>query len=221
MKQPESHLFSVKKRLFVKKWILVLSLLVLSGCSMLSKKVSSTQFVYLSPQLQWQLPELSVLASQFQATQSIQANYGGEYYDLIFQVEKYPDRLVMVAMTPNAQPLLQINYQGGRVEGTVSPLVGDNISMAYLVSDFLLAFGETSAMQSEFQDSGAQLEVSDKRRSIILDNKEIILIDYSTNDSSQWPETVNYQNRALGYGLKITTLSIKGLGKKGIEEKEI
>ena len=185
------------------------TLMLLSGCSSLSRQQSAVPEVYLSREVQWQLPGHDILPGQFQLTQSVQARYGDDQFDLLFQVEKYSDRLAMAALTPSGQQLVHMVYQHGRVDGTVSPLAGNNISLAYLVSDFLIAFGQEQALRKKLHQAGAELRSAEQRRVITHNNAPIITIDYTDIDHQQWPQVVKFKNTALGYELVIQTLNRK------------
>ena len=186
---------------------IILSLLLLTGCSALHRTVNPTPDVYLSQQLQWQLPALDVLPGHYQLTQSVQATYGQDQFDLLFQVEKHADQLVMAALTPNGQPLMQMVYRNGQVEGSVSPLVGDNVSLAYLVSDFIIAFGQESQLQLSLKKAGAMLQSEGHSRVVEHNDSSVIIINYADIDQEQWPHSVHYKNIALGYELVIRTLN--------------
>ena len=182
-------------------------LIFLSGCSSLNRTVRPSTEVYLSRDVRWQLPDLQVLPGQFELTQLVQATYDDNTFDFLFQIERQADRLVMAAMTPNGQPLLQAVYQKGEVSGTVSPLVGQSLSLAYLVSDFMLAFGERKPLQPALQKSGVAVKQSPEERTISYQGQPIIVIRYSAGASKHWPEKVEYRNHALNYRLQINTLN--------------
>ena len=198
--------------------LLMFGIVLLSGCSVFapikSNKVVDGQAVYLSPELQWILPEVNTLPGEFEVTQSVQANYGGKAYDLIFQVEKKTGQLAIVAMTPNAQPLLQMTYQNGKIDSSVSPLVGRKLPAEYLISDFMLAFGDEKIIASLLKSSGGSVISSGNRRIIQSGEDTVITIEYQGQANPQWPEVVTLDNHALGYQLAIQTINITAPDQK-------
>ena len=198
------------------KWLkspLLICLVVsqLTACSLLSKQVVATPEVYLSPEQTWQLPSLEVLPDDFQVTQSVVATYGQKQFDLMFHVEKKAGRFAMAALTPNGQLLAQAVYENKQITGTVSPLVGKNLSLSYLVSDFFLVFGQSQILSEALQKSGVQLDSCEYERKIKTDSTTLITIKLSGKSSDQWPDQAEYKNKALGYALTIKTLSHKTL----------
>ena len=191
--------------------VLLLSLASLAGCSLFTRNVKPENTVYLSRDVYWQLPDLKVLPGQFELTQSVQATYGEDVYDLLFQVEKHSDYLVMAAMTPNGQPLLQAVYRNNEVNGSVSPLIGQNLSLAYLVSDFLIAFGDSAQLTQALNQVAVIMQQSDDSRVLSHRGSPVIRIQYFKDNQKGWPEKVDYHNQALGYRLVINTLIHKPL----------
>ena len=191
--------------------VFLLTLAPLAGCSLFTGNVKPENRVYLSRDVYWQLPGLKVLPGQFKLTQSVQATYGNDVYDLLFQVEKQTDQLVMAAMTPTGQSLLQAVYKDNEVNGSVSPLIGKNLSLAYLVSDFLIAFGDSTQLASALDQAAVRVQQSESSRVLSYKGNPTIRIRYFRNAQTSWPEKVDYYNQALGYRLVITTLIHKPL----------
>ncbi len=190
----------------------------LSGCAFFSPTASQTVSpiqgsavkVYLSDQVYWTLPSPDAIKGRFMATQLVRGRYGDQTFDLLFQIEKKPGQLSLLGMTVSGQQLLQLAYRDGELSGKVSPLVGDRIKLAYLVSDLLLAYGDGEILKVALEGREMTLkEIPSKSRVIGYNKRPLISIKYSGQwmGAGQWPEIVQYRNQGLGYELEIKTLS--------------
>ncbi len=201
---------------------IVLSVLLLSGCgrSWQIKPVNKADVtmavtppeVYLSRSVAWKLPHARVVEGSFAAVQSVKGRYGDRSFEMIFQLEKKADDLVIVAVTPMGQQLLQVEYRGGVLTSQVSPLLGGGIKPAYLISDFLLAFGQVDNLLPYLKlYSGLRLEDKPgKARSLYLNDDPLVTVAYS-GTLGHWPKSVKYRHEALNYELDITLLSLEPL----------
>ena len=203
------------------KYLMVLftSILLLSGCQSLTSGQSATSLaqlasthpeVYLSRDISWHLPSAEIVEGSFMAVQSVQGRYGDKHFDLIFQLEKKADSLVMVGVTAMGQQLLQIEYRGGVLTSQVSPLLGEGIRPAYLVSDFLLAFGAADRLRPLLIDKKLVIEhKAENSRVVLYAGQPVVSMSYrySKNMKGSWPDRVMYRHDVLGYELDIRTLS--------------
>ena len=181
---------------------------LLAGCSNIATQQQASPYVHLSPSLAWHLPSLSVLPGDFQVTQQAQAHYQGDSFELVFQIEKKHNQLAIAAMAPNGLLLIQLRYDGQHVTGSVSPLIRKKVSLPYLVSDLMLAFGKADQLRKALDTSDIRLSESDHQRVISNQGQPLITISYNTQkDGANWPKNVVYNNKALGYSLTIETLS--------------
>lgn len=197
------------KHLQIVPWVI---LTLLSGCSLPGKTVVQSPKVYLTKSLQWQLPGTGLLPpGDYILTQSVQADYGNKTADFLFHVEKQQSRLAMAALTPDGQPLVQLVYENGQVSGHINPLVPPELSLPYLVSDFLLAYGQEDQLRSVLNGYTMTLQQFGQHRIIRDQAGPVINIQYSKTSTLpfkwQWPAEVTLQNLALDYQLIIQTLS--------------
>ena len=191
-------------------------LFLLGGCGVMNQKIMPSAKVYLTKTLQWQLPAIALLpAGNYVLTQSVQATYGNSTVDLLFQIEKQPDRLAMAALTPAGQPLVQLVYDNHQVTGHLNPLVPAELSLSYLVSDFLLAYGRLESLAGTLDKYHVILQQQGQNRIFQYQEEPIISIQYSrgtvASSKDQWPGNVELHNQALGYRLSIQTLSYSSL----------
>ncbi len=193
-------------------FMLTLVSILISGCSVLSPVSSSAvdqpRTVFLSPDVHWTIPTPDTLSGDFALTQSVQAQYGEQTYDLIFQVEKVTDQLVIVALTHHGQPLLQVSYDSKGIKSVVSPLIGHELPLEYIVSDFMLAFGQQENLSKNLKAAQANTMFADNRRIISFRNDTLITIEYQGQINTVWPRLVTLKNLTLGYQLKIETIQI-------------
>lgn len=199
----------------------------LSGCAFFSSTTSPTVSpiqgsavkVYLSDQVYWILPSPDAIKGRFVATQLVKGRYGDQAFDLLFQIENKPGQLSLLGMTVSGQQLLQLVYRDGELSGKVSPLVGDRIKLAYLVSDLLLAYGDGDILKVALE--GREMTLKETRSNIRVigyNKRPLIFIEYSGKwmgtdqwPEALWPEIVQYRNQGLGYELEIKTLSKESL----------
>ena len=197
---------------------IVTILVLLSGCIMMDKKMIPPSSVYLTKAVQWQLPGTDILPSgNYVLTQTVQATYGKQTADLLFQVEKQQQRLIMAALMPSGEPLVQLIYDNGQISGQISPLVPAVLSLPHLVADFLLVYGEKQLLEQALASSGISLHQNSHERILRHRGEPIISVQYRGNTtapgnatdvaSNAWPTEATLQNWTLDYQLTIRTLS--------------
>jgi len=162
--------------------------------------------VYLSQKIRWELPNLNALKENFVVVQSVQATYGKDVYDMLFQVEKKSDAMAMAVMTPQTQPLMQITYKNGAVDGSVSPFVSNKESPKYMVSDFFLAFGDFDILDKKLKKIDVILTDDKNIRTLKYKGKTIVVIECYPQSCNDWPQQLTFQNIALGYQLLIKNI---------------
>ncbi len=201
------------KTVVMGRYLPIVAILVwLSGCAMMNKKITPPASVYLTKTVQWQLPGTDILPpGNYVLTQTVQASYGKQTADLLFQVEKQQQRLIMAALMPSGEPLVQLIYDNGQISGQVSPLVPAVLSLPHLVADFLLVYGEEQLLEQPLASGGISLDQGSRERILRYRGEPIISIQYSGNttdiSSTAWPTEATLQNWTLDYQLTIRTLS--------------
>ena len=203
----------VHLKVAVLAWLVV----SLTGCGLLApikteSKVGDDSQVYLTKTAQWKLPPPSVIPGTLNAVQQVQAHYGDQTYDLLFQLEKPSnDRLVIAGLTLSGQSLFQGDYHDGVLTSTVSPLVGRDINLSYIVSSLILAYGKPDVLSRYLDDAGLSLTVTPfedghSTRLIKQNNAVVTSIKLIDPDANGWPRKVIYRNTALDFELDISTL---------------
>ena len=197
--------------------VLIFLALGIGGCGLFSpikteSRVGDDSQVYLTKTTQWRLPPPSVIPGTLNAVQQVQAHYGDQTSDLLFQLEKPSrDRLIIAGLTLSGQSLFQGDYHNGVLTSTVSPLVGRDINLSYIVSSLILAYGESKTLSRHLSDAGLSLTVTPfsngrATRTIRQGNTDVTSIELVNPDTRGWPGKVIYRNTALDYELYISTL---------------
>ena len=190
------------------RYVVLASLLfIVGGCSTVQTSTEQQREVYLTKTVAWFLPSSDVLDEPFRATQLVHARYGEKDFDLLFQLEKRDGQLVMAGLSLSGQQLLQLTYNRYKLETSVSPLVGNQLRLSYLLSDFMLSFGQENMLRNQLEKVGISLSSDGDTRLLSDHGQPIVSVSYSDEKKGPWAETLVYRNLALDYELTIKTLS--------------
>lgn len=176
--------------------VLWLVMLALAGCSWFSSP----------PVVKPWLPMLepAELGRSVAALQKVSGSRDGSEYVLLFQLEVDPERLAMVGSTVGGNTLFSLEYSGGNLNTSVSPLVPAQVDPAWVLADLQLAFWPQAAIENGLAQSQFRLQYAPGSRELYFGRERLIRVEYSAGDP--WSGPVLFKNYKFDYEYRIETL---------------
>lgn len=190
--------------------ILVLIILCLGSCSWL--KYQLIDIAYEADDW-YQLQPAPDSDSGMSITQAVNGHYGNRYFSFLNQMEIDAQKMVLVGMGHMGSPVLNLVWDGRKLEATVSPLLQGDIHPGFLLRDMQLCFWPLETIRGGVKSPNWKIEESDDRlqRWVLFRDKKRIEIYYSSAD--HWQDTISFKHLAHGYSFQIETLVLEWLYK--------
>lgn len=193
----------------MKKLFLLLLVLSCTSCAIFRADKTASPRVEIVPDQWIQLPKPSQLAFNVTATQILTAAYKiqGKIYSHTtqVQVEKTPQRLVLVAVSSWGGQIFSIDYDGASIKTSSLPIKHATTGIQHVLTDFILTYARTDLVKNLLLSTDIKLTLKKNQRIFMLHNKPIIKIDYQS--SNIWNSKITLNNLKLHYTIKITPVS--------------
>lgn len=178
-----------------------IALLCLAGCSWFATTPVHKPWL---PML-----EPAELGRSVAALQKVSGSRDGNEYVLLFQLEVDSQRLAMVGSTVGGNTLFSLEYHGGNLNTSVSPLVPAQVDPAWVLADLQLAFWPQSAVENGLAQSQFRLQYAPGSRELYHGLERLIRVEYSAGDP--WSGPVLFKNYKFDYEYRIETLQQEAL----------
>lgn len=189
--------------------LLLITGVLLAGCSSLRSKPAVCPKVELLTGQWVQLPKPSQLAFNVVATQILTAEYKAFNHShnntSQVQVEKTPQRLVLIALAGWGGELFSINYDGAKIKTSSLSIPNLSIGLKHVLTDFILTYASAAEVENLLKTTEIQVVFKPHQRIFILHDKPVIKIDYENIDP--WKGTVVLHNFKYNYSIKIVTVA--------------
>lgn len=172
-----------------KRLISLLCVLLLTGCSLLPSGNEQPDLQLLSP--------ASGPAAQLQQ-QRLTFRMAGRTLQLLAVVRQQPERVQLVALTATGQPLLELNYDGERLEQS-TPVALELPGTEVLALMQLALWPDTALQQAYAEDKGWQLEVAPQWRQLSYRHNPIVEVRYDNAG-------ISLEHLMAGYQIEVEVL---------------
>ncbi|HED18843.1 MAG TPA: DUF3261 domain-containing protein [Gammaproteobacteria bacterium] len=187
------------------KYILVFGLVILAGCSMLSRPAHIV--VPLTETHKIQLPPPKSLGRNIRLNQLATWEQGEQINRIQFIVEVDDNSIRMVGLTPWGTQMFSVDLGPGGLKYDRFTGMADDFRPEYMLTDFMLTYWSREQLVTVLRDGGLELVETYEpihQRSILADGKTIIRIEY--DDTSRWNGKVMFINLYRNYRFQIETL---------------
>lgn len=199
----------MKKNLFYFSLIL-LTITLTTGCTILHTKSTATTRLEIMPHQWVALPTPAQLPFNIKATQILTAKYiiknKTSVYSSQVQIEKTPDRLVLVAIAGWGGEIFSINYDGSSIKSSSLPMPNSNIGIKQTLTDFILTYAPQNLLRTMLKTTDIKLIIKPRQRIFTIQNIPITKIDYATDNP--WKGDIVLQNFKYHYTIKISTVAL-------------
>lgn len=190
--------------------LILLNSALLTGCTSLrpaptTATVNSTRVELLAGQ--WiQLPKPAQLKFNIAITQILTAEYkiANRSYRYISQVqiEKTPQRLVLLTMAGWGGELFSVDYDGVTIKTNSLPMPNLKMGLQHALTDFILTYADTTLVKQLLQTTEIKFISTPRQRIFMLHNKPVITIDYQ--GTNPWQDQIILRNLQYNYTIKIS-----------------
>ncbi|WP_108652846.1 DUF3261 domain-containing protein [Dongshaea marina] len=177
-------------------------LLALTACSSIRQQAPSR--VTLAKDHPFTLPQPNSYPQKITATQLVSGKYKQQTHSLQFQVEQSPERLVLVGISPWGGELFSANWDGKEIKTSSLPAVSKQLQPLYMLADFIITYYPAKVLSPLLARGGMTLQDTPLTRSVLVDGKPLIQINYQYPD--HWRGKITYRHIQRHYSLTIETI---------------
>lgn len=181
------------------------ALLMLTACAAPPAAPAAGQ-VRLAPELVMALPPPAELGRSLEATQLVTAHYGDRTFVFEGHLSATPERFLMVCLDAMGRKALTITWSASGIAAEAAPWVPAELRPDNMLADMVLLYWPEASVRRLLAASAGTLVTGPRRRSVWVDGKEIVQVDYATADP--WTGSLSYRNLAWGYGLEIQSVEV-------------
>lgn len=183
----------------------LVALLALCGCVAAPQDDAGAS---LAPGLRFATPAPRDLGAAVQVVQMITARYRGETYVFETQLSISPDHLTMVGLDPLGRRAMTLTSTEAGVTAQTASWLPVFIKPTNILADMAVVYWPTESVRRGLAGSAAELRADARQRTITLDGREIIRVDYEELHGPSWSGAVRYRNSALGYELMLRSVTV-------------
>lgn len=176
-----------------------LTLFALFGCSVAPVAEREAQ---IAPDLRFRVPSPGELGYSISAEQLVTARYRGDVQTFEAHLSVSPQRLVLIGFDPFGRRAFTVTSGGGTTSFEAAPGLPRGLDPGNILADVAIVYWPDAAVERGLPSSAELLSRGD-RRTIVVDGREIIRVDYDTPPARGWPRMAHYRNEAFGYVLDL------------------
>jgi hypothetical protein len=176
-----------------------MTLLALFGCSVAPPPEPEAK---IAPDLRFRIPSPGELGYSISAEQLVTAHYRGDVQTFEAHLSVSPQRLVLIGFDPFGRRAFTVTSGGGTMRFDAAPGLPQGLEPGNILADVAIVYWPDAAVERGLPSS-AELRSGEDRRTILVDGREIIRVDYDTPRARGWPRMAHYRNEAFGYALDL------------------
>lgn len=177
--------------------IMCIGVAIVGGCA--SHRQSTEAFI--GPDLPFRTPGPRDLDSTVRVAQLITAKYGDETYVFEAQLSVSPEQLTLMCLDPLGRRAFTIVSTGEEVTTDAAPWLPKGLRAENILADIALVYWPVDAIRRGFLGTRAIVTINAQKRTVTLDDREIVSVQYGPGDGRAWPSSAIYRNHAFGYEL--------------------
>jgi hypothetical protein len=148
------------------------------------------------------LPRPADLGRSVVATQLITARGGGQTFVMEVNLSVTTKNAVLVGLDPMGRRAMTINWTGQNVSAETDSWVPANIRPGSMLADVVAIYWPEAAVRKALPPGGELLQQAN-RRTIRIDGKDVLRVEYTWAPGAQWNGTLRYTNLAWGYEIDV------------------
>jgi len=137
--------------------------------------------------------------------QQLTAVWADRQESLLAVLELDAQHIAMSGLSNDGLSLFNLTYDGKTIVADKSPLLPASMNPEFFVTDLQLVYWPVAELQKNLPAKW-RLETAENKRSLYLEDKKQVEVDYLTSDPV-WPKEVELVNFQYHYRLHIKTIS--------------
>jgi len=172
-------------------------LLGLTGCALMPQEHVADKPVV--------IPMAQPVGPARRVVQQLTATWADRQESLLAVLELDAQHIAMSGLSNDGLSLFNLTYDGKAIVADKSPLLPESVNPEFFITDLQLVFWPVAELQ-KILPANWRLEVAGNKRSLYLEDKIQVEVDYLTADPV-WPREVDLINFQYHYRLHIKTIS--------------
>jgi hypothetical protein len=190
----------------MKRWSALLSLL-LSACAAPAEMQPSDSATLFAPNRSLALPRLADLGRNVQAMQLITVQRDSDTYVFEGQISITPERFLLVGTDPMGRRAMTVTWTDGGMTTETAPWMPSALRPDSMLADIVMLYWPEDVVRRAIAPAGADLVADARSRTVRIDGRDVLHVDYDATGTGPWTGTLHYANR--GWGYEITVQSVE------------
>jgi hypothetical protein len=190
----------------MKRWS-ALFLLLLSGCAAPAEVRGRDHATLFAPNRSLALPQPADLGRSVQAMQLITVQRDGDTYVFEGQISITPERFLLVGTDPMGRRAMTVTWTEAGVTTESAPWMPSALRPDSMLADIVMLYWPEDVVRRAIAPAGAELVVNAKSRTVRINGRDVLHVDYDQSGTGPWTGSLHYANH--GWGYEITVRSVE------------
>ena len=154
------------------------------------------------------LPRPADLGRRIVATQLITLRGYGQTFVLEVNLSVTPERVTLVGLDAIGRRAITITWTDQNVSAETAPWVPETFRPGSMLADIILIYWPEAAVRRALPAGGELLQEA-RSRTIRIDGKDVLRVDYGWAAGARWNGTLRYTNLAWDYEVDVQSSETK------------
>jgi hypothetical protein len=154
------------------------------------------------------LPRPADLGRRIVTTQLITLRGYGQTVVLEVNLSITPERVTLVGLDGMGRRAVTITWTGQNVSAETAPWVPETLRPGSMLADIILIYWPETAVRKALPDGGELLQEA-RSRTIRVNGKDVLRVDYGWAAGARWNGTLRYSNLAWDYEVEVQSSETK------------
>ena len=148
------------------------------------------------------LPRAADLGRSIFASQLITLHSHGQTFVMEIGLNVTPERVTLVGLDGMGRRAITITWTGQNVSAETAPWVPETLRPGSMLADIILIYWPEGAVRAALPVGGELLQEA-RGRTIRVNGKDVLRVDYGWAAGARWNGTLRYSNLAWGYEIEV------------------
>jgi hypothetical protein len=182
------------------------ALLLASGCATMNHQPPDT-LPMIAPGHVLALPRPGDLGRSVEATQLITVHRGKEVHAFEGHISVTPERLLLVGLDGMGRRGITLTWdKSGKVSGETAKWMKDPVPPGPMLADLIVLYWPEASVRDALAGADATLVAKPGSRSVMVDDAEVLHVDYQNSAQPSWSGSLHYKNDAWGYEIDVKSV---------------
>jgi hypothetical protein len=181
-------------------------LLLLSGCAAPAEMQSHDDATLFAPNRSLALPRPADLGRSVQAMQLITVQRDGDTFVFEGQISITPERFLLVGTDPMGRRAMTVTWTEAGVTTETAPWMPSALRPDSMLADIVMLYWPEEVVRRAIAPAGAELVADTRSRSVRIDGRDVLHVDYDEAGKGPWTGTLHYANHGWGYEIAVQSV---------------